>query len=215
MTARDLPSTQAPPVLYFDLGSPYAYLALERARATLGLQPELEPVLLGALFAQRGFGSWAATGAREQRIAEIELRARRYGLPAIVWPPAWPADGLAAMRCATWAKWEGAAERFAHAVFAREFAAGANISDAALLAACAKESGLDPERMLREIDTPTVKQLLRHATEQAWQAGVRGIPSLRVGACVFYGDDQLELAAGALSGAPPARAGAGGAAPAA
>jgi 2-hydroxychromene-2-carboxylate isomerase len=47
------------PILYFDLGSPYAYLAMQRAPSILRLAPETEPVLLGAIFARRGFGSWA------------------------------------------------------------------------------------------------------------------------------------------------------------
>ena len=90
--------------LYFDLGSPYAYLALERAGSVLGQAPELEPVLLGAIFRWRGRGSWARTDQRSVGMTEVERRARRYGLPSLVWPPAWPTDGLAAMRAATWAR---------------------------------------------------------------------------------------------------------------
>jgi 2-hydroxychromene-2-carboxylate isomerase len=42
------------PVLSVDLGSPCAYLAVERAPALPGAEPELQPVLLGAVFARRG-----------------------------------------------------------------------------------------------------------------------------------------------------------------
>jgi 2-hydroxychromene-2-carboxylate isomerase len=52
------------PALYFDLGSPYAYLAFARAPAVLGVEPRLEPVLLGAIFQARGPGSWSQTDAR-------------------------------------------------------------------------------------------------------------------------------------------------------
>jgi 2-hydroxychromene-2-carboxylate isomerase len=97
-----------PPVLYFDLGSPYAYLAVARAAGVLGCEPELEPVLLGAIFRMRGWGSWSDGPERETRIADIEERARRCGLPPLQWPAGWPGDGLAAMRAATWAKREGA-----------------------------------------------------------------------------------------------------------
>lgn len=194
------------PILYFDLGSPYAYLALERARAVLGVGPRLQPVLLGALFARRGFGSWAATPAREQRVAEIEQRARRYGLAPLVWPAAWPPDGLKAMRCAIWAQQQDAVEELARAVFRSEFARGCDIADVEVLAACASECGLDAERMLRETETPEVKRRLRLVTDEAWDAGVRGVPSLRVGASIFYGEDQLELAAQALHAAAAAAA---------
>jgi 2-hydroxychromene-2-carboxylate isomerase len=183
------------PVLYIDLGSPYAYLALERAASVLGMDPELEPVLLGAIFARRGFGSWGLTAARDGRIAEIEDRARRYGLPALRWPAAWPSDGLRAMRCAVWAKQEGAVEAFTRAVFHEQFVNGGDISEGELLMSCVRKAGLSPEEAGRAIELPQIKQALREATDAAWDAGVRGVPSLRVGESIFYGDDQLELAA--------------------
>jgi 2-hydroxychromene-2-carboxylate isomerase len=186
------------PTLYFDLGSPYAYLAMQRAPSVLRREPEIEPVLLGAIFAWRGFGSWAQTAARNARMAEIEARAERYGLPSLRWPLSWPVNGLTAMRCATWAKQQGAADAFARAVFRQEFARGEDISDMPVLLDCAREAGLEVDAMARELELAPVKQALREATQAAWNAGVRGVPSLKVGESIFYGDDQLELAAAAL-----------------
>jgi 2-hydroxychromene-2-carboxylate isomerase len=188
-------------LLYFDLGSPYAYLAVERAETVLGSSPVLRPLLLGAIFRQRGFGSWADSDARAMRTAEIEQRATRYGLPPIVWPAQWPANGLTAMRCAVWADRNGALDTFARAVFRAEFAAGGDIASPALLLAAAAKAGLDGEAMLEGAREPAVKQELRKLTDEAWEAGVRGVPSLRVGETVFFGDDQLELAAGAVASA--------------
>jgi 2-hydroxychromene-2-carboxylate isomerase len=183
------------PLLYIDLGSPYAYLALERAESVLGSMPALEPVLLGAIFARRGFGSWAHTAVRDTRIAEIEGRASRYGLPALRWPSTWPANGLQAMRCAVWAARQDALTPFARAVFRSQFAEGEDITRPELLAQCAVDAGLDPERALAAIELPEIKQELRERTERAWSAGVRGVPTLSRGGSIFYGDDQLELAA--------------------
>ena len=191
--------SDARPVLYYDLGSPYSYLALERAASVLGREPELEPVLLGAIFAARGFGSWSASAARAGRVAEIEARAERYGLAPLRWPAAWPPDGLKAMRCATWAKREDGGAAFARAVFRSEFGDGADIADVAVLRECANGAGLDAQQMLDAIETAALKDRLREATQRAWELGVRGVPSLRVGATIFYGDDQLELAAAALA----------------
>lgn len=189
----------ANPVMYFDLGSPYAYLALSRAEAVLGVRPELRPVLLGAIFARRGFGSWARTKAREGRVAEIEERARRYGLPPVRWPPGWPGDGLVAMRCATWAHEQGRGEAFARAVFARQFVEGEDIADLDMLLGCARGADLDAEALSGALGQSAVKDSLREATDRAWEAGVRGVPALRIGGSLFYGDDQLELAADALA----------------
>ena len=161
----------------------------------LGTVPELEPILLGAIFPLRGWGSWSQTDEREGRIADIESRAQRYGLPPIVWPAGWPVNGLAAMRAATWAKRQGRTHEFALAVFDQEFVHGRDISEPATLRAAALEAGLDPERLADAIGSPDLKEQLRQATDAAWRAGVRGVPSLRIGATIYYGDDQLELAA--------------------
>jgi 2-hydroxychromene-2-carboxylate isomerase len=183
------------PQLYFDLGSPYAYLAMERAQAVLGRPVALEPVLVGAIFGWRGHGSWALTEQRAAGMAEIERRARRYGLPPMTWPDGWPADALAAMRCAIWAARQGRLAAFASAVCRRQWVEGADISDLDVLAASAAEAALDPDDMLDAIQAPELKEQLRTVTERAWAAGVRGVPTLRVGDALFFGDDRLEEAA--------------------
>lgn len=185
-------------VLFFDLGSPYAYLALERAPALFGSALELEPILLGALFARRGFGSWAATAERAPRQAELQDRARRYGLPALRWPAGWPANGLSAMRAATWAKREGRAGAFARAIFHREFVGGEDIADPATLRAGARDAGLDPDALAEALVSAPIKQALRAATDRAWELGVRGVPSVLVAGEVFFGDDRLDGAAAAV-----------------
>lgn len=183
------------PVLYFDLGSPYAYLAVERAAGVLGVEPELEPVLLGAIFKMRGRGSWSLTAERDERIADIERRAERYGLPPLRWPDGWPADGLRAMRAATWAKRQGAGAQFARAAFRRSFADGDDISDPRVLAEVAASVGLPAGELEEAVADPAIKLALREATDAAWNAGVTGVPSLLVDGRIVYGDDRLEEAA--------------------
>ena len=186
------------PVLYFDLSSPYAYLAVHRAASVLGVAPVLEPVLLGALFGLRGHGSWADTPTREIEMAEVEARAERYGMAALVWPAGWPQSSLTAMRAATFASRDGAAEPFAREVFTRVFAAGGDITDPELLREAAIAAGLNGDETLAATAATDVKDALKDATAAAWAAGVRGVPVTRVGSRVFYGDDRLELAAEAM-----------------
>ena len=140
--------TTATPEIYFDLGSPYAYLALERAEAVLGRPVTLVPVLVGAIFGWRGHGSWALTAERAAGMAEIGRRAREYGLPPMDWPPDWPANALGAMRCATWAARQRSLPEFARVVGRRQWTQAADIADLDVLAACAREAGLDAEAML-------------------------------------------------------------------
>jgi 2-hydroxychromene-2-carboxylate isomerase len=194
-------SVVTPPVpeLYFDLGSPYAYLAMERAEPVLGQPATLVPVLVGAIFGWRGHGSWALTGERAAGMAEIERRAREYGLPPMDWPPEWPANALSAMRCATWAARQRRLPEFARIAGRRQWTQGADIADLEVLAACAGDAGLDAEAMLDAIRTPELKEQLRATTERAFGDGVRGVPTVRVGKQLFFGDDRLEQASAAVT----------------
>ncbi len=186
------------PVFYFDLGSPYAYLAAERVSGLFteaGLeQPEWQPVLLGGLFRRFGRDSWGNGPGRAEGMAEVQRRASAYGLPPVEWPQPWPGNTLFAMRAATFAKQTGRTVSFALAGFRQAFAAGRDLSDPdnVLIAAAACE--LHPRAVLKAAETGAVKDGLKAATEVAGDLGVRGVPSLLVGAEVFWGDDRLEEA---------------------
>ncbi len=65
----------------------------------------------------------------------------------------------------------------------------------------ATEAGLDPGELESGISDPAVKAALREATDAAWEAGVRGAPTVFVDGAPFFGDDRLEEAA-ALLGRP-------------
>ena len=182
-------------VFYYDLGSPYAYLSAERISGLFtaaGIeQPEWQPVLLGGLFRTFDRGSWALTDARAEGIAEIEERARAYGLSPIVWPDPWPGEMLNAMRVATFAKQTGRTVSFSLAAFRQQFAAGRDLSipENVLIAGAACE--LHPRALEAAVKTKGVKDGLREATDAAAAAGVFGVPAVRVGEQVFWGDDRL------------------------
>lgn len=197
-----LAMSTAPLILYFDLGSPYAYLAAERAGRVLGVEPRLEPVLVGGIFIERGHGSWAHTDERPQRIAEIEARAERYGLPPMRWPPEWPDNTLKAMRAAIWADRLGHGRAFALAAFRHAFRDGADLSRLDEIVAVARSLGLPSKEMAAAIERQEIKEALRRSTQRAWQRGVVGVPCVEVDEEIFYGDDRLEAAASRLSTGP-------------
>lgn len=179
-------------VLYFDLASPYAYLAVMRAERALGVQPELQPVLAGAIFAHRGWGSWALTPEREENVAEIERRAAIYGLP-IAWPEGWPPNALVAQRAATFAKRAGVLRPFAEAVYLATYGGGATLDELTILDA-GQSVGIDRDELAAALVDPEIKLALRQATDEAIAIGVRGVPTLRVGGELHFGDDELEAA---------------------
>jgi 2-hydroxychromene-2-carboxylate isomerase len=183
-------------VFYYDLGSPYAYLAAERVSglfAQAGAEtPEWQPILLGGLFQRFDRSSWGEGPERERGMGECETRAAAYGLPPIRWPDPWPGNMLFAMRAATYAKEIGRAVSFSLAAFRQAFAAGRDLGepDNVLLAAAAAE--IHPRAMLVAAGRDSLKSALRESTERAGDLGVCGVPSLVVDGEVYWGDDRLE-----------------------
>jgi 2-hydroxychromene-2-carboxylate isomerase len=188
------------PTFYYDLGSPYAWLAAERIHQVLPVVPVWQPILLGGIWQQTGGGSWARTERRDEGMREIERRAQQYGLLPLSWPDDWPSNTLKAMRAAVFAQQAGRAVAFSLAAFRQAFAAGRDLSDVdnVLIAAAACE--LHPKAVLKGIELQSTKDRLRAATDEAYERGVRGVPTVAVGDRLFYGDDRLEEAAGALGG---------------
>ena len=186
------------PIFYYDLGSPYAYLSAERVNHVLPEAPVWQPVLLGGIFKATGRSSWGQGPGREEGMAEIERRAAAQGLPEIRWPDPWPGNMLHAMRAATFAQQTGRTVAFSLAAFRQQFAAGRDLSDTdnVLLAAAACE--LHPRAVLKGIEMQSVKDALRAATDEAIAHGVIGVPTIRVGDRLFWGDDRLEEAATAI-----------------
>jgi 2-hydroxychromene-2-carboxylate isomerase len=190
-------------IFFYDLGSPYSYLAAERinglfAEAGAGA-PEWQPILLGGLFQRFERDSWGNGDGREEGMRECGRRAAEYGLPEIVWPDPWPGNTLAAMRVATYAKEIGRAVSFSLAAFRQAFAAGRDLTDPdnVLLAAAACE--MHPNAVSAAAGRDAIKRRLREATEHAGDLGVRGVPTTVVAGEVFWGDDRLEEAAAAAA----------------
>jgi 2-hydroxychromene-2-carboxylate isomerase len=186
------------PRFFVDVGSPYAWLAAERVERVLGSGVVWEPVLLGAVFAARGFGSWSLTDARAAGIEEVERRARAYGLPPVRWPEPWPGNYLLAMRCAVAADERGAGRAFLLAALRAGFVEGCDLSDPAAVADVASAVGIEGEALLSAASAPAVKAALKERTDAAIALGVRGVPTVLVGSQAFWGDDRLEDAARAL-----------------
>jgi 2-hydroxychromene-2-carboxylate isomerase len=186
------------PTFYYDLGSPYAWLAAERIHQVLPEVPVWQPILLGGIWQRSGGGSWARTDRRAEGMEEVERRAAEYGLLRVRWPDDWPTNTLAAMRVATFAQQAGRAVAFSLAAFRQAFAGGKDLGDVdnVLIAAAACE--LHPNAVLKAIDLQSIKDRLRAATDEAYERGVRGVPTVAVGDELFWGDDRLEEAAAAL-----------------
>ena len=187
-------------IFYYDFNSPYSYLAAERISGLFAEaeveQPEWQPISFGHVLKETGRRPWSYEEDKRADLAEIDRRMRERGLPEIRYPEGWPIDNysLNPLRAAIYAKESGRVVSFTLACFRQVFAAGRDMSDLdnVLLAAAACE--LHPNAVLKGIETKSVKDRLRAATEEALERGIEGIPTVAVDAQLFWGDDRLEEA---------------------
>ena len=188
------------PTFYFDVGSPYAYLAAERLEQVLPGPVRWQPISLGAIFKATGRGSWALGDyqLRQAGMAEIERRAHLYDLPPIHWPDPWPTNYLMAMRAALHAFATGRGHEFTMQALRDAFQRGRDLSIPAHVLDAAERAGLDRAQVEVATQDPAVKLALREATDAAYQLGVIGVPTVAVGLELFWGDDRLEDAAACL-----------------
>jgi len=191
-------STANPPAFFFDLASPTAYVAAERALQVL---PGVEwvPVLARELPAADSFEAFRCAEERDIALAEIERAATGHGLQALRWPDPFPFDSLFAMRVATYAKQIGRTVAFALAAYRQAFAGGRSLAepDNVVIAAAACE--MHPAAVLKAADLRGVREGLDTATARARALGVRDVPAVWTGERVFHGHDDLERAAAALA----------------
>lgn len=185
---------------YFDLGSPFAYLAAERLPALLPEPVVWQPVSLGALFKANGRSSWALGDPRRREggMAEVERRARSYGLAEVRWPDPWPGNYLFAMRAATYAFQVGRGRELTLRAFRDAFQDGRDLGLEENVLRAAEEAGLDTRAVAEATRDPEIKLALRSATESAHERGVFGVPTVAVEEELFWGDDRLADAAAAL-----------------
>ena len=184
------------PAFYYDISSPYAYLAAVRMGSVLP-DADWQPILIGGLFKLNGRTSWIFSDERESRMAEIEERAERYGLPPITWPTGLPANQLGLQRAATVAKRHDRAADFALEAFRATYVRGIDPSSDQGLREVAAAVDLDGESLVAAIADQDVKDELRRTTEHAHEQGVPGVPTVVVAGAVFWGDDRIEEAAAA------------------
>lgn len=183
-----------PPTFYFDLASPYSYLAAARIDDLLA-DVIWQPILVGALHKHYRRASWGVTPAlRALGVSEIESRARAYRLPSFAWPDPYPANTLTAMRAAIFAQQRGRSREFARAAFSLAFGEGRDLTLLEWVLSATTQVGLDRSEVERALSGSALKEALRDANDEAIRRRVYGVPTIEIGDFVWWGDDQVEAA---------------------
>ena len=173
-------STADAPAFFFDLASPAAYVAAERA---LQSHPGVEwiPVLARGLGSHPPADSWESFRCAEERdiaFAQIERAAAEAGLQPVRWPDPFPFDSLYAMRVATYAKQIGRTVAFALAAYRQAFAGGRSLADPDNVVIAAAACEMHPAAVIKAAQLRSVSDRLEAATARAVALGVRDVPAV-------------------------------------
>jgi 2-hydroxychromene-2-carboxylate isomerase/GNAT superfamily N-acetyltransferase len=169
---------------FFDLVSPFAWLALPEVQALAARRPvRFRPVVFGALLKHWGqVGPAELVPKRLQTYRQVQFRAETANLP-LRFPPRHPFRSLEALRL----------------LAAEQEPSPAAVRDAFRFI---WEEGRDPSEpaefdvlaaRLGNPDAGAGRDRLRRWTEEAVQAGVFGVPTLRIGTELFWGADAMPL----------------------
>lgn len=178
---------------YFDVISPFAYLHWQRLRpllATHDIRPV--PILFAAVLSAIGNrGPAEIPLKRVFTYQHVAWRAQRDGIP-LTFPPAHPFNPVAALRTAVAAD---AHPDVIDALFTHIWAHGQAGDSIEALAPVLAAAHLSPA----DVEAPAIKARLRADTDAAIAAGVFGVPTLRVGEALFWGEDAHDFALAALA----------------
>lgn len=177
---------------YFDVISPYAYLAFEQlpeALADLSYSVCYQPVLFGAVLGHHGqLGPAEITPKRAWTYRQVLWLAHSRGVD-LQMPASHPFNPLALLRLAVASSSSGQPNRYVtELLFRHVWRGGGDAADPQRLQALVQQ--LAP---LRDPNSEDVKAQLKAATADAVARGLFGVPAMEVDGRWFWGFDALPM----------------------
>jgi 2-hydroxychromene-2-carboxylate isomerase len=151
-------------------------------------------VLLGAVFKTSGGAPLTEQYAPKARYSVHDFkRSARFAGVAYRQPSRFPIGSVTASRAVLWLQREHPAQvsRFVHAIFRAFFRDDRDVSDPDIVAAVAREIGLDAAALMSGIQQADIKEALKQRVDEAIAFGVFGAPIIVVDGEVFWGNDRL------------------------
>ena len=121
-------------------------------------------------------------GAPRERVAGMQSglrkRAQELGMPFN--PPEVLSNTLKAHILSEYARDEGKFAALHHELFGRNFVAGENLADEAVLRDAAASAGLDPDAAMRALGASEYRERVEASIERSRQLGISGVPTFIV-----------------------------------
>jgi 2-hydroxychromene-2-carboxylate isomerase len=186
---------------YASLNSPWTHLGaarIEAMAAAQGASLRIYPVDFGAIFAASGGLPLPKRSPQRQayRLQELARWRDHLGIPIHIQPKHFPSSEALSAGCVIAARetmGDQPAIRLAHAVLKSVWQRELNPGEPETLAMLIKESGLDPDSLLKLGAEPRWAERREADTKAALARGVFGAPCYVIGDDIFWGQDRLEF----------------------
>ena len=193
---------------YFDVISPYAWLAFQALPQTLDGIPHrvhYHPVVFGAMLKHHDqLGPAEMAGKRDWTYRQVMWLAKQQGT-VLQMPASHPFNSLTLLRMAVATAPNGEPSReVVETIFKHVWCSGLEATDEVRIVELQKQltqlMQLSQPGFQIDIQSPEVKQLLQQQTQAAIDLGLFGVPSMVVDGQVFWGQDALPMLRAYLEG---------------
>ena len=178
---------------YFDIISPYAYIAYKKILKIKDIKFKLKPILLGGLHNLAGISAPAFNKYKMKNMQnDCELVAKKNNI-SFKWNSKFPINSLNIMRgylCVENSK----KEEYLNSFFEAYWKEDQDLSSEESIKYLLKKLKIDEHDFFNLIKNQDTKDKLKQFTQEAFEKEVFGAPTFIVNNKIFWGQDRLEYA---------------------
>lgn len=181
---------------YFDISSPYSYLAHEQLKRFVkenNGKINYMPILLGGIHQLANITAPGLNPSRAKHmIKDLKMCADWYKIK-FQFNRYFPIKTVKIMRGILVAEKEGYLDNFVDKFFKATWVDSLNMNDLKIVEKFLKNMDINPNSFFERINDQKVKDDLKNRTNAAFKKGVFGAPTFIVGSKMFFGQDRLEF----------------------
>ena len=178
---------------YFDVMSPYAYIAYKKILKINDINFKLKPILLGGLHNLAGIAAPAFNKYKMKNMQnDCELVAKKNNI-SFKWNSKFPINSLNIMRGYLCVK-DNKKEEYLNNFFEAYWKEDLDLSNEENIKILLKKLKIDEHDFFNLIKNQDTKDKLKQFTQEAFEKEVFGAPTFIVNNKIFWGQDRLEYA---------------------
>ena len=178
---------------YFDIISPYAYIAYKKILKINDINFKLKPIYLGGLHNLVGITAPAFNKFKMKNMQnDCELVAKKNNI-SFKWNSKFPINSLSIMRGYLCVE-DNKKEEYLNSFFEAYWKEDIDLSNEENIKIILKKLKIDENDFFNSIDNQDIKDKLKKLTQEAFEKEVFGAPTFTVNNKIFWGQDRLEYA---------------------